>query len=134
MTKKEWVMFRKSVAVFVSVLLACVVLCARGASAQTLSRAEEEVKAGVERLGVGEGARVEVRLRDGGKLRGHVSEAGADYFVVKDARTGAATAVAYPDVAQVKGNNLSTGAKVAIGAGIAAAAVIAFIRWAGQFK
>jgi hypothetical protein len=33
--------------------------------------------------------------------------------------TGAATTIAYPEVAQARGNNLSTGAKVAIGVGIA---------------
>ncbi|HEV3469965.1 MAG TPA: hypothetical protein VG148_11635, partial [Pyrinomonadaceae bacterium] len=91
------------------------------------------VREGVGRLGVGEGARVEVRLRDRRKLKGYVSEAGAEHFVVRDSR-GAATVVAYPDVAQVKGQNLSTGTKVAIGAGIAATAVILFILWASQFE
>jgi hypothetical protein len=39
-----------------------------------------------------------------------------------------ATQVAYPQVKSVKGNNLSTGAKIAIGVGIAAA-VIVLIFW-----
>ena len=40
------------------------------------------------------------------------------------ALTGATTPVAYPQVKQIKGNNLSTNAKIAIGAGIAAAAFV----------
>lgn len=129
---------RRILAVFVAALLTNGLLCAQGAAASPKAgegaRRAAEVRAGVERLGVGSGARVEVRLRDRRKLNGYVSEAGADHFVVRDARTGAATVVAYPDVAQVKGHNLSTGAKVAIGAGVVAAAVILFVRWAGQFK
>ena len=41
-----------------------------------------------------------------------------------NAKTGASTVVAYPDVIQAKGNNLSTGAKIAIGAVIVAAIVL----------
>ena len=37
---------------------------------------------------------------------------------------GTVTSVNYADVAQAKGNNLSTGAKIAIGIGIGAAAVL----------
>jgi hypothetical protein len=39
-----------------------------------------------------------------------------------------ATTVAYPQVKSVQGNNLSTGTKIAIGAGVAAA-VIFIILW-----
>jgi hypothetical protein len=78
-----------------------------------------EVRANVIRLGTGEAARVKVTLRDKTKLEGYVAGAGADSFTVVDSKTGASTSVAYPQVKQVKGNNLSTGAKVAIGVGIA---------------
>jgi len=126
---------RRMLAVFVAALVANVLLCAPVAAKAGGARGRAaEVRAGVERLGVGEGARVEVRLRDRGKLRGYVSEAGAEHFVVRDARTGALTTVAYPEVAQVKGHNLSTGAKVAIGAGLAGAAIVLFIMWASQFE
>lgn len=127
---------RRMLAMFVAALTANVLLGAPVAAAKAGGGAARaaEVRAGVERLGVGEGARVEVRMRDRRKLKGYVSEAGADHFVVRDARTGAATAVAYPEVSQVKGHNLSTGAKVAVGAGLAAAAVILFIMWASQFE
>jgi hypothetical protein len=78
------------------------------------ARAAERVKAGVARLGVGPDARVVVKLRDKTKLKGYIREASEGGFVVVDEKTGAATAVAYPQVGQVKGNNLSTGVKVAI--------------------
>ncbi|HWW76823.1 MAG TPA: hypothetical protein VNZ44_15600, partial [Pyrinomonadaceae bacterium] len=97
---------------------------AQPAPAATLTKAEKEaqfaekVKAGIARLGTGTEARVEVKLRDKTRLKGYVGEAGAEQFTVVDAKTGAATAVAYPQVQQVKGNNLSQGAKIAIGVGV----------------
>lgn len=84
----------------------------------------EKVKAGINTLGTGPEARVEVRLRDKRKLKGYVSEAAEDHFTVVDAKTGVATAVPYPQVKVVKGNNLSEGAKAAIFLGIVAAAII----------
>jgi len=49
-------------------------------------------------------------------------------FTVIDSKTGMATTVAYPQVKSVKGNNLSTGAKIAIGVGIGAA-LLFIILW-----
>jgi len=57
----------------------------------------------------------EITLRD--KLKGYIKEVNEEHPVLVQ-QTGAATEVAYPQVKQVKGNNLSTGAKVAIGFGI----------------
>jgi hypothetical protein len=83
-----------------------------------------KVKQSVLKLGVGKDARIAVRLRDKTRLVGFISEAGESSFVVTDVKTGAATVVAYPDVIQAKGNNLSTGAKIAIGAAIVAAIIL----------
>lgn len=47
-------------------------------------------------------------------MKGYVQEIAEDHFVVVDDRTGLTTAIAYTQVKQVKGNNLSTGAKIAI--------------------
>ncbi len=74
-----------------------------------------KVKDGIAKLGTGTDARVEVKLRDGAKLKGYISEARDDGFIVVDAKTGAATQVTYPQVKKVKGNNLSTETKIAIG-------------------
>ena len=76
------------------------------------------MRAGILKLGVGPDARVAIKLRDNVKLAGYISEVKDDSFVVTDLKTRAATAVSYSDVAQVKGHNLSDGAKTAIGVAI----------------
>lgn len=78
----------------------------------------EKVKLNIAKLGAGRDARVEVKLKDGTKLKGFISEIKEDYFVVTCADTGQSTTVAYSQTKQVKGNNLSTGVKIAIGVGI----------------
>lgn len=78
----------------------------------------EKVKESVIKLGQGPEARVTVKLKNGTKVKGYISQIdGSKFFVVDDA-TGAATEIPYPQTKQVKGNNLSTGVKVAIGVGI----------------
>ncbi len=84
----------------------------------------ERVKKSIAKLGTGTDARVEVKLRDKTKLKGYLQAVGEDDFVVVDAKSGVATTVAYPQVKQVKGNNLSTGAKIAIGVAIVATVVL----------
>jgi hypothetical protein len=79
----------------------------------------EKVKAAIAKLGTGPSAQVEIKLRDKSKLRGYIKEANEERFILVSTVTGDSTEVAYPQVKQVKGNNLSTGAKVAIGVGIA---------------
>ncbi len=76
------------------------------------------MKEGVSKLGTGAEARIEVKLRDKTKLKGYVSEAGEDSFVIVDEKTGATSTVTYPQVKQVKGNNLSTAAEIALGVGV----------------
>ncbi len=85
------------------------------------------MKAGIVQLGVGEETYVRVKLRDKTKLAGYISEARAESFVVTDLGTSEATTVAYADVKKVKGHNLSTGAKVAIGAGIVVGVVMLIV-------
>ena len=77
------------------------------------------MRAQIARLGTGEEARVRLGLRDKTRLEGYVSAAGPESFVVVN-KAGVATTVAYPQVQKAQGNNLSTGAKIAIGIGIGA--------------
>lgn len=77
-------------------------------------REARKVKDAIMKLGTGEAARVQLRLRDGRKVKGYVREAAEDSFVVVDAKTGAATTITYTQVKEIKGNNLATGAKVAL--------------------
>ena len=107
------------------VLLALVLAHLAPAHVSAKSKAEKEarhaekVRQAVARLGTGTDARIVVKLRDKRRLAGYISEAGEHSFVLTNLETGASTTVAYPDVKQAQGNNLSTGAKVAIGIGIA---------------
>ena len=85
------------------------------------ARLAAEVKAGVASIGTGRSSRVRVLLSDKTKYHGYITEIGGDYFVIADAKTGATAPIAYVEVKGIKGNNLSTGAKIGIGVAIAAA-------------
>jgi hypothetical protein len=100
------------------------------ASAFANTKAEKEakfaakVKSEIVKLGTGTDARIEVKLRDKTKLKGYVSQINENSFVVIEDKTGTATEVPYPNAKQVKGNNLSTGVKIAIGVAIVIAVVV----------
>jgi hypothetical protein len=124
-------MFRKLVTLLLVVFvinLAGVRLAYAESKEEKHARFAEKVKANVQKLGTGESTRVKVRLRDQSKLEGYISDATGDTFTITNRKTGVATTVAYPQVKSIEGNNLSTGAKIAIGAGIAAA-IIFIILW-----
>jgi hypothetical protein len=120
-------MFRKTLSIVLAGLLiqmACAYpIFAKADSKKEIERAEK-VRAGIAKLGTGPETRVKIKLRDKTKLEGYVSDAGTDQFTVTDTRTGAETSVEYSQVKQIKGNNLSTGAKIAIGVGIGVGAVL----------
>ncbi len=97
-------------------------------SAQTNSdNSVEKIKADVFRRGTGEKSKVVVKLKDGTKLKGYISQAGEDSFDLTDFKTKQTSAVTYRDVAQVKKQGLSKGAKIAIGVGIGAAVAVVVI-------
>ena len=124
-------MFKK----LVTVLLVAVVINVTGvrlayaeSKEEKQARFVEKIKANVLKLGTGESTRVKVKLRDKAKLEGYISDSSEETFTVTNRKTGVATTIAYQDVKSVQGNNLSTGAKIAIGVGIAAA-IIFIILW-----
>ena len=82
------------------------------------------VKEGISKLGTGKEARVEIKLKDKRKLKGYISQSNAENFSVID-ETGTVTEVAYPQVKQVKGNNLSEGVKAVIFIGVLVAGLVA---------
>ena len=82
------------------------------------------VKAEVAHLGAGESSVVRVVLYDKTKYHGHITEIGEEFFVVADAKTGRTAQIGYPEVKEIKGNNLSTGAKIGIVLGAAATVAI----------
>ncbi len=120
-------MTKKLLAYLVAALvlnLICVTAAPAKPSADKDAQFAAKVKAEILRLGTGPAALVQIKLRDGTKLKGYVAEAGDDHFVVVDEKSGASMDVPYPQVKQAKGNNLSNGAKIAIAAGIIVGLVV----------
>lgn len=91
-----------------------------------------EVKAAITYLGAGKPSLVRVVLYDKTRYHGYINEITDEGFVVADAKTGATAPISYSEVRGVKGNNLSTGAKIGIGVAIAAAVVIIAVALAGR--
>ena len=121
-------MFRRTLALMLSGIILSAAFGLPNAQAETVEEARlaRQNRISILKLGIGERARVEVKLRDDSRLKGYVSAAGADSFTVTDAKTGASTVLAYRDVAQVKkpGNGLSTMTKVLIGGAVAAGLIV----------
>jgi hypothetical protein len=113
-------MLRNSLAIILISLLAAAPPVWAKSKAEKAAQQAEKIKTAIAQLGTGPDARVRLKLRDKTQVAGYIQTAGAESFVVVEA-AGASTTVPYPNVTQVKGNNLSTGAKVAIVLGIAAA-------------
>jgi sRNA-binding regulator protein Hfq len=82
----------------------------------------EKVKGDVAKRGTGKKARVKVKLQNGSKLKGYITQAGEDSFTLTDSKTKQATTLAYRDVTQVKKQGgLSIVTMVGIGVAITAA-------------
>ncbi len=126
-------MFKKSISLAL-VWLLIQTICVAPASAfmQTDGEAQQtaKLKARINEISRGEKKRASVTRRDGVKLAGRISEVKEDSFVIIDEKIGTTTTVAYSDVTQVnsKGKGLTTGAKVAIGAGLAAVVLVLIIK------
>src|SRR5262245_26507110 len=130
-------MFKRLISLALAALLAIPLAHPRIAAADLNSEKEarlaEKVKAGIAKLGVGPDARVKVNLKNKTKLAGYISETENESFVVTDLKTGHTTTVAYADVAQVQGNNLTTRTKIIIAAAIVAGVIITLYLVRGAF-
>ena len=125
-------MFKKCLSlVFIGLLTFAVNLKFISAQSNTSNSVEinkvEKIKTNVNRRGAGEKSRVVVKMKNGAKLKGYISQILEDSFDLTDAKTKQPTTVLYRDVAQVKKQGLSKGAKIAIFGGIAALAVTAVV-------
>jgi hypothetical protein len=126
-------LFKKMVAVGIAGILISMALGIESIYAGTKGGKDtqpEKIRAGIYKLGMGKDARVKVKLRDKTELQGYISEVSEDSFTVTDLKTEASSVVAYPNVRQVKGHNLTTRTKIIIGVAIAVGVGIAlyFIR------
>src|ERR1700694_4536195 len=64
----------------------------------------EKIKIQVAKVGVGEKARATITTKDGANIKGYVSQAGEDDFVMRDRRTSSPTTIRYTDVVKVERN------------------------------
>lgn len=83
-----------------------------------------KVRTGVIKLGTGPAAKIQVKLKDKTKIKGYIIESNETEFLVMNSKTGEAVPVPYPTVKQVRGNNVSTGVKIAIYAALIFAAIL----------
>ena len=84
-----------------------------------------DVRAKVDRAGLGEKAKVTVWRRDGSKIKGYVAERRDAEFVLRDRKTDAPSVVPYADVTKLDINRgHSTARNTAIGVAIGAGAVL----------
>jgi hypothetical protein len=88
----------------------------------------EKVRLKVAKMGLGDKAKVTVRMKDGRKIKGFVTQAGANDFTVRDRKTGDPSLILYSDVIKVEDNRgHSAISNLAIGIGIGAAALLTVI-------
>ncbi len=119
-------MFKKYVTAILTILVINLFLSSIAFASTKESKLEraEQTKAAITKLGTGTDAKVQVKLYDGTKLKGYITEINSTSFSLMNEKTQAVNEVPYSAAKQVKGNNLSTGAKIAIGVGIGIAATI----------
>jgi hypothetical protein len=73
-----------------------------------------KVRGALQKLGSGD-IRVAVGLRDGRTISGRLARVGHHGFSIVELQQATSTNLSFDDVSSMRGNNLSTGAKVGIG-------------------
>ncbi len=84
----------------------------------------EKIKADVMKRGTNEKKSVRVKMLNGTKLKGYISQIGEDSFTLTDSKTKQPTVIAYRDAAKVEGRGLAGGAKIGIIVAAAAGATL----------
>ncbi len=88
-----------------------------------IRKSAAKVKKGVIKLGVSTESKVQVKLRDKTKVKGHISKIDENTFTVVD-KYGESHVIEYTNAKQITGNNLHSGVWVAIGVGIAVVVIL----------
>jgi hypothetical protein len=122
-------MYKKSIGILVALLLIQVSSNATFAATHVEAEAARilKVKTEIAKCGIGEKAKIKVKLQDKSEIKGYVYETGDGDFVVANAKTNIKTTIAYKDVKQVKGKGLSLVAKIGIGVAITAGVIVTVI-------
>lgn len=84
----------------------------------------EKIKLEVLKLGVGPDARIKVKLRDNSIIKGYVSQAKDDYFVVTNEKIKFTTRIKYSDVKQINNFSKNKGLKAIAAFGIVLTIII----------
>ena len=126
--------FRMTLAGVLALALVCTtsgaakVVAQEKLDAKTTEQRTEKIKRKVFARGTGTKARVGVKLNDGAKLKGYISEATPDDFTLvrTEESVGTPVKINYSDVAELKahGKGMSTTSKVLIGTGIAVGVLV----------
>ncbi len=82
--------------------------------AQTKTANVEAVKAAVLKRGTSEKKTVRVKMLNGSKMKGYISQIGEDSFTLTYSKTRQQTVIAYRDVERVEGRGLAGGSRVGI--------------------
>ena len=97
-------------------------------AAQSAKMTVDQTRIEVAKLGLGEKARATVTLKNGAKVKGYVSRADENDFVIRDRKADTPTTISYADVAKVqKDRGHSTARNLGIGIGIGAGAFLAIL-------
>ena len=92
--------------------------------AQNKTADAEKIKADVMKRGTNEKKSVRVKMLNGTKLKGYISQIGEDSFTLTDLKTKQPTVIAYRDAAKVEGRGLAGGARIGIIVAAAAGATL----------
>src|ERR1044072_3012674 len=95
-------MLRKYSSWLLAVLFLIVPVSRVAAQASQMTGAQAKIE--VAQLGLGEKARATITLQNGTKVKGYVSRADENDFVIRDRKTGTPTTISYADVAKVQKN------------------------------
>ncbi|MFZ1699441.1 MAG: hypothetical protein WBO10_08820 [Pyrinomonadaceae bacterium] len=124
-------MLHRTIVLFLSLSVFLGTFAASGFAQNRQSNDEKQtnkIRLKIEKLGVGESAKVKAKLYNGTTYQGHVKEAGPDTFVIVD-KAGSPNTVKYSDIKSIGGKNLSTGAKIAVGVAIGVGATLGILFW-----
>ena len=87
----------------------------------------EKIKCSVRELSKHDSPKVVVKMKNGTKIEGHISQVLDGSFDVVSTETRQTATILYGDVSSVKRQGWSKGSKIALGVGVAAAVTVAVI-------
>ena len=106
-------MFRKYVSLMLAILiinLACgVTAFASNSNDEKEDKIAEKLKTKITKIGTGADAKIIVKLKDGTKIKGYVTEITDDSFTVMNKKTNVPAKILYSQAKQVYSNNPQTG-------------------------